>query len=211
MISWKAISDRKKYNQLLTVGVLFVASSLWITVQYVPTFETREGFVPYDPFMDYLPIKDVSTMIFVLLYGSVIFGFYFFLQKPKLLLMVLYSFGFMYWIRTLCIALVPFNEPANLIPLSDPFIEQLGIYQTFIKRDLFFSGHFASVFIPYLILRKETKHQWLLAAGSILIGIGVMLQHIHYSYDVIGAAVFSYVAVICADKLITKFYPQTAI
>jgi hypothetical protein len=122
--------------------------------------------------------------------------------------MVLFSFGFMYWFRTACISLVPFNEPLGLIPLSDPFIEALGIYQTFVKRDLFFSGHFASVFIPYLLLRKKAVG-WIFALASVLIGLCVMLQHIHYSYDVVGAIPFCYMAVVCAEKISKVFYPQT--
>jgi membrane-associated phospholipid phosphatase len=80
----------------------------------------------------------------------------------------------------------------------------LGIYQTFVKRDLFFSGHFASVFIPYLILRK-TRFHWVFLSASIGIGILVMIQHIHYSYDVIGAAIFTYLSVYLAEKLVARF------
>jgi membrane-associated phospholipid phosphatase len=204
MKAWRSLQNKSTFFVLFLIGLALFLSSLQLTIQYVPQFETREGFVPYDPFMSYLPAVDVSSYVFLLLYGTILFGAYYFVQEPKMLLVFAFSFGFMYYIRALCITLVPLNEPALLIPLSDPFIEKLGIYQTFVKRDLFFSGHFASVFIPYLILRK-TRFHWLFLLASIMIGILVMLQHIHYSYDVLGAAVFTYLSVYLAEKLVAKF------
>ena len=204
MHAWKSLQNKRTYGTFFLIGLVFFLSSLYITITYVPTFETRDGFVPYDPFMTYLPAIDVSFYIFFILYGTIAFGAIYFIQQPRMMLMFMFSFGFMYWIRALCITLVPFNEPDLLIPLTDPLIERLGIYQTFIKRDLFFSGHLASVMIPWLILRK-TKYQLVLLLSSIAIGILVMLQHIHYSYDVIGAVIFSYFSVILADKLLQRF------
>jgi hypothetical protein len=205
MKAWKSLQSKRTFFVLFFIGLALFLSSLQLTIQYVPTFETREGFVPYDPFMSYLPALDVSPYVFLLLYGAILFGAYYFVQDPKMLLVFAFSFGFMYYIRALCITLVPLNEPALLIPLSDPFIEKLGIYQTFVKRDLFFSGHFASVFIPYLILRK-TRFHWVFLLASIGIGFLVMLQHIHYSYDVLGAVVFTYLSVYLAEKLVEKFH-----
>ncbi len=205
MDAWKSLQNKPTYALVFLVGLVLFLSSLQLTIQYVPTFETREGIVPFDPFMTYLPAIDVSFYIFFLLYGSILLGAYYFLQDPKMILTFAFSFAFMYYIRALCITLVPLNEPTLLIPLSDPLIEKLGIYQTFIKRDLFFSGHFASVFIPYLILRK-TRFNWLLLFASMSVGILVMLQHIHYSYDVFGAIIFTYLSVFLSEKLVNKLF-----
>jgi PAP2 superfamily C-terminal len=204
MNAWKSLKNKRTYALLLSTGLVFFMSSLLVTIVYVPTFETREGFVPYDPFMTYLPAVDVSPYVFLLLYGTIFFSAFYLIKDPKRLVLFMYSFGIMYWIRALCITLVPFNEPALLIPLKDPLIEHLGIYQTFIKRDLFFSGHLASVFIPYLILRK-TRFHWLFLLATLGIGLLVMLQHIHYSYDVIGALVFTYLSVFWAEKLVNRY------
>jgi membrane-associated phospholipid phosphatase len=200
MTAWKVLENKKKYALLFLGGLLFLGSSLWITITYVTTFETRDGFIPPDPLMEALPVRDVSTLIFFILYGSILVALFYCFQAPKLLLRLVYTFGFMYWIRTVCITLVPFNEPLDLIPLTDPFIERLGIYQVFIKRDLFFSGHFASVFIPFLLLREKIIWKWILIIACILIGVGVMVQRIHFSYDVIGAAIFTYLAYVLAGK-----------
>ncbi|MDZ7877315.1 MAG: phosphatase PAP2-related protein [Saprospiraceae bacterium] len=204
MEAWRNLQNKPTYAIVFFIGLALFLSSLQLTIRYVSTFETREGFVPYDPFMTYLPAVDMSAYIFLLLYGTVIFAAFYFIQDPKILLTFAFTFGFMYYIRALCITLVPFNEPASLIPLSDPFIEKLGVYQAFVKRDLFFSGHFASVFIPYLILRK-IRFNWVFLASAVAMGIMIMFQHIHYSYDIFGAIVFSYLSYYLADKLIAKF------
>jgi membrane-associated phospholipid phosphatase len=207
MKAWKSLQNKPTYSIVFLMGLALFLSSLQLTIQYVPTFETREGIVPYDPFMTYLPAIDVSFYVFFLLYGAILLGSVYFIQDPRKLLTFAFSFGIMYYIRALCITLVPLNEPTLLIPLSDPLIEKLGIYQTFIKRDLFFSGHFASVFIPYLILRK-TRFNWVLLMATIGIGILVMVQHIHYSYDVFGAIIFTYLSYYLADKLVHKLFDK---
>ncbi|MBK8242515.1 MAG: hypothetical protein IPK88_03750 [Saprospiraceae bacterium] len=204
MKAWKGVHKKDNYPILLLVGLVFFCSSIYLTVHYVPKFETRNGFIPYDPFMDFLPALDVSFWIFFILYGAILFGSYYFLQHPKLFLMMLFSFGFMYWFRAICITIVPLNEPTLLIPLKDPLIETLGIYQHFIKKDLFFSGHFASVFIPWLVIEKPNI-RWIFLISSIVIGFLVMIQHIHYSFDIIGAVVFSYLAVFCSKKILERF------
>ncbi len=203
--TWKLVENKKKYSILLLISILTLLSGLLITVQYVPTFETREGFVPYDPFMDFLPARDVSTMVFFVLYAAVFGSFFWLMKHPRNFALYILSFGIMYWIRTLCITLVAFNEPANLIPLADPFIEMLGIYQAFVKRDLFFSGHFASVYLGYLAMRNVTKWSWLWLVGCVLIGFGVMIQHIHFSYDIFGAILFSWLSVKIAEWIIAKW------
>ncbi|MBL0236119.1 MAG: hypothetical protein IPQ02_05735 [Saprospiraceae bacterium] len=207
MKAWKGVHKKDNYPILLLVGILFFCSSIYITIHYVPQFETRIGFVPYDPFMALLPAIDVSFWVFFILYGAIVFGAYYFIQHPKLFLMILFSFGFMYWFRAICITFVPLNEPTLLIPLKDPLIEKLGIYQQFIKKDLFFSGHFASIFIPWLVIRKQ-QVRWVFLLCSIAIGLLVMIQHIHYSFDIFGAIVFSYLAVYCATKILERFIPE---
>jgi hypothetical protein len=197
---WRSLRSKQAYALLLGCGVLFLFSGLLLTVDYVPKFETREGFVPFDPVMSVLPVADMSLYIFFILYAAVFAGFLCLLKDPKMLVTAFYSFAVMYWIRALCITLVPFNEPSGLIVLSDPFIAKLGVYQSFVKRDLFFSGHFASVYLFWVILRG-VAYRHLFLTGSVAMGILIMVQRIHYSYDIAGAIVFSNLSVFLAKKL----------
>ena len=49
-----------------------------------------------------------------------------------------------------------------------------------------------------------TKHRtlkWIFFACAISVAIAVVIQHVHYSYDVIAAPIFAYIAY----RVITKF------
>jgi hypothetical protein len=75
MKAWKSLQNKPTYSIVFLMGLALFLSSLQLTIQYVPTFETREGIVPYDPFMTYLPAIDVSFYVFFLLglFCSVLF------------------------------------------------------------------------------------------------------------------------------------------
>lgn len=89
-----------------------------------------------------------------------------------------------------CIGLISLNPPAGLIPLADPITNQF-YGQRYITHDLFFSGHTTTVFLIFLCLKKKTDRIYALSA-SILLGILLLVQHVHYTIDVLAAPVFTY-------------------
>ena len=96
-------------------------------------------------------------------------------------------------------SLFPLNPPVGLVPLSDPFLKPF-YGSNVITKDLFFSGHTGSVFLIFLILRKKWEKIFALVA-TILVGILLLIQHIHYTIDVIFAPVFVYVVYFLAKKV----------
>jgi len=84
----------------------------------------------------------------------------------------------------------PFNPPADSIILNDPFVQLFGSGEI-LTKDLFFSGHTATLFLLYLIAdKKYLKFTYLIF--TIIVGLAVLLQHVHYTIDVIAAPFFSY-------------------
>ena len=103
--------------------------------------------------------------------------------------------------RVLTISLLPLNPPPGLIELKDPIANiAYGGKGIFITKDLFYSGHTGNMFLFFLCL----QHKWdkiIALAASFMVGILVMVQHIHYSVDVIAAFIFTYFIYLGAKKL----------
>jgi hypothetical protein len=85
---------------------------------------------------------------------------------------------------------VPFNPPLKMIPLADPFVQFFGSGAV-LTKDLFFSGHTATLFILFLTAAsKKTKYFFL--TGTIIAALLLLLQHVHYTVDVLSAPFFTY-------------------
>ena len=113
-----------------------------------------------------------------------------FIPKPDKLILALQSYSVMLILRMTVMYLTPLDPPEKLIALNDPFVQLFGTGQV-LTRDLFFSGHTATLFLLYLITGKKwLKYIFLIC--TILVGIFVLLQHVHYTVDVIAAPVFAY-------------------
>lgn len=95
--------------------------------------------------------------------------------------------------------LTPLEAPVTLIPLNDPFVQLFGNGNV-LRNDLFFSGHTATLFLLYLVTsNKKIKMTFLVF--TVLVGIAVILQHVHYTIDVATAPFFSY----ASFKIINNF------
>jgi membrane-associated phospholipid phosphatase len=77
-----------------------------------------------------------------------------------------------------------------MIILNDPLVEFFGTGQT-LTKDLFFSGHTATLLILFLVSEKKIVKTVFLIS-TILVAIAVLLQHVHYTIDVFAAVFFTY-------------------
>jgi hypothetical protein len=107
-----------------------------------------------------------------------------------MLLVMLWAYNGVTLVRMACIGLVSLNPPAGLIPLMDPITNQF-YGQRYITHDLFFSGHTTTVFLIFLCLKKKTDRIYALFA-SIALGFLLLVQHVHYTVDVLAAPLFTY-------------------
>ena len=162
---------------------------------FFATIQQRPGPVLADPLLHLLPRHDVAIPVFVLMYGGVLAAVAWLTRHPVLFLRGLWGYFIVLALRMATIWLLPLSPPLDLLPMPDPFtavLFQSG--EAAITKDLFFSGHTATV----AILALAVRGRWLrLALGVVafLIGLLVLVQRVHYSYDVLAApffAVFGY-------------------
>lgn len=90
----------------------------------------------------------------------------------------------------LTITLVPLAAPAGLVELVDPLT---GVFygHTVITKDLFYSGHTSSILMMYFCLPKKSDRMLALIA-TIIVGCLLLVQHVHYTIDVLAAPIFVY-------------------
>ena len=96
--------------------------------------------------------------------------------------------------------ILPLESPASIIPLKDSFLQNSFYSGRENLKDLFFSGHTATVFLFAFAFKKRVLKLFF-AIGGTVVGIFVVLQHVHYSIDVIVAPAFAYFSVYLQRKI----------
>ncbi len=191
-ISWKEALQSKKFRSLFLFGAIGMLINISIWPVFLGTIEKRNGILLHDAVLALLPATDLSIPIFTLLWAVTILMIVRMVQQPKLFLMFLFSYWFLFLARMVTIYLTPLNPPLVLIKLKDPISNMFyGQGGGFITKDLFFSGHTASLFLMFLFLKNKWERRLALLA-SVAVGTMVLFQHIHYSIDVLFAPPFAF-------------------
>ncbi|TAG11913.1 MAG: phosphatase PAP2 family protein [Sphingobacteriia bacterium] len=189
--SWEKHLKNKDFKLKLLIGL----SLLILLIPALPVFfdyiEQRKGVVLNDLLLNLLPAWNVSIPTFIIIWILVVFTLYRCVQNPAIFLLLLWSYLFLTMGRIVSLLLVPLDPPQQIIELKDP-LSNLFYGSKFITKDLFFSGHTATLFTMYLCLQKKADRLFLLV-GSIVIALLVLIQHVHYTMDVIAAFIFSYI------------------
>lgn len=181
---------------LLRAWVGTVIAALCI-VLLLPVFfrylEGKPGSRMPDPLLEQLPAMDVSVPLFVLLYAVVAIAVVALSRYPLLFLRAAQAYVLLLLLRMLTMALVTLEPPPGLVELEDPLSTFFYPGQRPFYKDLFFSGHTATVFLLHLAFPTRVGQRLLLAA-TVLVGVAVLVQHVHWTIDVLAAPFFAWLA-----------------
>jgi len=189
-MSWKEIFKDKKSIVDFIVTILFVVFVVVVFPEFLLFIEEREAVVMFDPFLNLFNPIDLTWTTFALIYFSVIAAIISLINKPAYLFLALQSYGVMLLFRMLVMYLSPLEAPEKIIPLHDPFVQMFGTGDI-LTKDLFFSGHTATMFVLFLAVKNKILKVIFLIT-TILVGLAVIFQHVHYTVDVVAAPFFSY-------------------
>lgn len=191
-MTWNEYIKTNRNRVELTVTVLFLIISLVSLANFLNFIEARPGVVLPDPVLNLFNPVDLTWLTFGLIYFSLLFAVYSLIKKPVQLIFAFQLYTIMVIIRMAAMYLLPLEPPKNMIVLKDPLVEYFGTGQT-LTKDLFFSGHTATLFILYLVsVKKPNKIIFLFCTGTV--ALTVLLQHVHYTIDVFAALFFTYSA-----------------
>ena len=203
-MTWKSFLSNKKNRVELIITVVILTTIMLSFSQFLQFIEQREGVALQDPLLNTFNPIDLTWLIFALIYLSIILFLITFLKEPYKLMIALQTYGLMVIIRTIAMYLTPFEVPEKLILLNDPFVQLFG-QGAVLTKDLFFSGHTATLFLLFLLAENKTLKITFLIS-TIIVGTAVLLQHIHYSVDVFIAPFVAYGAL----KLVLYFHNKNA-
>jgi membrane-associated phospholipid phosphatase len=190
--AWKsAWADvRFRYGAIATPIVLLTVLRLY--ARLLGFVEQRPGAVLPDPVLAYLEPRDVSWLTFALVYGVMLVGVTRLSAHPRALVIGTQAYVLMTLLRMVTLYVTPLDPPPGMIALRDPFTEHITV-GALLTRDLFFSGHTATVFLFALgVPGKWVPRAFLLCA--VAVGIAVLVQHVHYALDVVGAPLAAFAA-----------------
>ena len=198
---WASNWATPAFRLRLGLVLLLLLGLLPLVARFYHFVQARPGHPLADPLLALLPVRDVSGLTFALIYGGIAATLVFLLPRPLLLLRALWAYYFLQLLRMLTLWLWALEPPAALLVLHDPVMDRIFEVTTQpIVRDLFFSGHTATAALLALAVRGRWRH-WALALLTAAIGVLVLVQRVHYSYDVLAAPLFAWAAYWLAGRV----------
>ena len=172
------------------VSIALLVPVLFALTHFLDAVEGRRGVTLPDPVLTLFPAVNLTWITFLMIYAGIIAGLVLLLRNPQRLLLVFQGYAVMALFRMAAMYLAPLEPPPGVIELRDPFVEFFGGGRT-LTRDLFFSGHTSTMFLLFLVVPGKRVRIAFLCA-TILVGLCVVLQHVHYTVDVFAAPFFAY-------------------
>lgn len=183
---WKEDIIKNKKKIYLSVFFLIMAVMLdYISGTYV---DRVSSVVAPDLFLGHFGPMNL-TFLFIWVYWFVIavFFIYPFIFKPGKIHYAIGMFSLFVVIRAGFMILTHLKVPTDAIS----FIPPGGFGVFFFSNDMFFSGHAGLPFLGFLMFKNKGIKYFMLAS-SIILGLTVLLMHLHYSIDVASAFFISY-------------------
>ena len=189
-LTWQFAWDYPAFRVKLILGIFVMGLILFYLEDFFIYIQARNGVPINDWLLNKLPAYDVSTYIFLILYPASAFVFWKIKGNSSMCITFLWGYIFMCLARMITITLIPLDPPKQILHLEDPF--SIIFYGTHvITKDLFFSGHTASLFLVGLCLENKRDKVIVFTATAVL-AVLLLIQHVHYTADVVAAPFFSY-------------------
>src|SRR3990167_1553236 len=197
-MNWSFILSRRlTFICFCTSSFILLFLLLYILPIYFNYIQHRSGAMIDDPLLKliYLNQHDLSALINILTYSSILITFIWLCNHPERLLISIIAYILIVSMRILCIYLLPLEPPIGDIAIYDPIAYGGNI----ITKDLFFSGHIATLALCFLLLKNSILRNTI-AIFTILILVSIIFQRNHYIIDIVIAPFISYASYIFACR-----------
>ncbi|MBS1667438.1 MAG: hypothetical protein JST58_08680 [Bacteroidetes bacterium] len=195
---WVIAWENKNFKKRVIIGGVLLAIIFGFFPFFFQTIEKREGVALNDWLLNRLPALNVSIFIFISIWAIALLCIIRMAQEPPVFIITLWGYIFLCLMRIASISMVALNPPKDLRALIDP-ISNFFYGTNFVTKDLFFSGHTSTMFLFFFCLQKKTDKAFALL-GSLVVGFLLLIQHVHYSIDVLAAPFFAYICYWLAKK-----------
>lgn len=199
VLRWRSALQDKRFRAKILIAGILLALCAYMAPIFFQFIQQREGIVLNDYLLNTLPAYDLSVWIFILLYILILSAVLSLARNPTLFLLALEGYIILTVLRFISIFLVPLNPPRQLIELIDPFVQRF-LYQQSVTKDLFFSGH-TSLLILLVLMVPSHRFRLVLLAGTFVVAGLLLIQHAHYTIDILLAPLFAWLALALAKKI----------
>jgi hypothetical protein len=188
--NWSVIwnSHAKRYQMI--IGTVIIAAIIYSLPFFFAHIQKRKGAVLNDWLLAHIPPHDVSVFIFGLIGAMALLILIRAVNNPSIYITYCWTLIFVYLVRFATLSMVALDPPPGLVPLVDP-ISSFFSGNTVITKDLFFSGHTATMVQIFLCLERKTDKLIALIA-AFAVACLLLVQHIHYTIDVLAAPIVVY-------------------
>jgi hypothetical protein len=190
--AWRSALEVRLFRIKFSISIALIIGCAIIAPVIFQFIQQRKGIVLTDYLLNNLPSINLSVWIFVILYILIITSIFSLAANPKQFLFALQGYILLTILRFITLLLIPLEPPLNMAELNDPFVQKL-FYQQLISKDLFFSGH-TSLLVLLAMTVPDKSIRYVLFMGTILIVIMLLIQHVHYTVDILFAPLFSWLA-----------------
>jgi membrane-associated phospholipid phosphatase len=192
---WPAVAGAFAFRYAAYAAM--TAMALWAEMRPSPTLpDALLAHLPYVPWID-----RANYWLWLVLYLPLTVALLW--REPRRWVRYMVTGGLVSLARGFTIALTGLGvpDPAHAGPgigardFGTAFVELLspagvfdrGAIAAYLTKDLFFSGHVATTFLLWLYLRGRPPLAAIALAANLAVTASVLLSHIHYSIDVVGA------------------------
>jgi len=189
--TWTHAWANRRFRVAFFVTLAILIATLSGFRVFLDFVELRRGVVLNDPVLSLIPPADLTWLTFTLIYGGLASAVVVLSRQPDLLLRTVQAYIVMIFMRVVFMYATPLDPPQGSIPLGDPLVEFFGSSGVVLTRDLFFSGHTATLVLLGLgIPGRRWRAALFAAAGTV--ALCLLWQHVHYTIDVLAAPLAAY-------------------
>jgi hypothetical protein len=189
-VDWKSFFNNKRNRNEFILTVVLLAILMISFSQFLQFIEKRNGVSLPDPILNAFSPLNLTWLTFTLIYLSIVLFLFSLRKDPYKIMIALQAYGVMVIFRIIAMYLVPLEAPKTILLLNDPFVQLFGKGEI-LTKDLFFSGHTATLFLLFLLTKNKIL-KVIFLVSTVTVGITVLLQHVHYSIDVFVAPFVTY-------------------
>ncbi len=191
--AWRSAWRERSFRvAIIAAGVAAVPIAIGLPL-FFDHIGAKPGVFPPDPFIPASSPVDVTWITFTVLYGGIVFTLVRAARDPHLIVRGLHAYAILQGLRMLCMELYTLEAPLDIIPLVDPVTAVFYPGGVPFLKDLFFSGHTATLALM-VCLSRGAAARWMMVAATFAVGALVIVQHVHWTVDVLAAPVFVWLA-----------------
>lgn len=198
--AWRGAWTEPGFKARIVATVVFTAVAAVSFSTFVQFVQTRPGAVLDDPVLPLLPRVDVTWLTFSIIYGSVIVALVSLAGHPHRMLVLIQTYAGMLLVRLVAMYLIPLDPPPDMIALADPVARVIFAAEEAPTRDLFFSGHTASL-VTLVLTARTPRLRALFVVATAAVATCVLVQRVHYTIDVLAAPFFVYPVYVLACEV----------